>query len=121
MRAASRPLGQVDDRQLAHPEPTLVCRLPPRATIGTEHRVVPDFRIDCRARLTARIAQIMQHERRHTRPTNGASGYVCPRCGGALREHGDRASLSFECRIGDRYSEAEMWIAHSVARNQALL
>ena len=63
----------------------------------------------------------MQHEQRQTQPTNGASGFVCPRCGGALWEHGDGASPSFECRIGDRYSEAELWIAHSAARNQALL
>jgi two-component system chemotaxis response regulator CheB len=27
----------------------------------------------------------------------------------------------FECRIGDRLSEAEMWIEHSKARNQAQL
>ena len=63
----------------------------------------------------------MQHDHQPTQPTNGASGYVCPRCGGAIWERGDGAATSFECRIGDRFSEAEMWIEHSAARNQALL
>ena len=63
----------------------------------------------------------MQHDHRPTQPTNGASGFVCPRCGGALWERGDGTSTSFECRVGDRFSEAEMWIEHSAARNQALL
>jgi len=53
--------------------------------------------------------------------SDNASGFVCPRCGGAIWEHDDGGSPSFECRIGDRFTEAEMWIAHSVARNQALL
>jgi two-component system, chemotaxis family, protein-glutamate methylesterase/glutaminase len=53
--------------------------------------------------------------------SQGASGFVCPRCGGAIWEHDTNGSLSFECRIGDRFSEAEMGIAHSVARNRALL
>jgi hypothetical protein len=60
-------------------------------------------------------------ERTDDQPTNGASGFVCPRCGGALWERRDGASASYECRIGDRFSEAEVWIEHSVARNQALL
>jgi two-component system chemotaxis response regulator CheB len=51
----------------------------------------------------------------------GASGFICPRCGGSIWERGDGASKSFECRIGDRFSEAEMWVEHSVARNRALL
>ena len=46
---------------------------------------------------------------------------MCPACGGALWERREGASLSYECRIGDRFSEAEVWIEHSVARNQALL
>ena len=54
-------------------------------------------------------------------PTNGASGFMCPRCGGALWERRDGASVAYECRIGDRFSEAEVWIEHSVTRNQALL
>jgi len=63
----------------------------------------------------------MQHPQPPTPPPNGASGFVCPRCGGAIWERSDGASTSFECRIGDRFSEAEMWIEHSVTRNQALL
>ena len=54
-------------------------------------------------------------------PHNGASGFMCPRCGGSLWEQQDGASTMFECRIGDRLSEAEMWIEHSMARNQALI
>ena len=46
---------------------------------------------------------------------------MCPRCGGSLWERRDGTSASYECRIGDRFSEAEVWIEHSVARNQALL
>jgi two-component system chemotaxis response regulator CheB len=61
----------------------------------------------------------MEHTNGH--PTNRASGFMCPRCGGALWEQPDGASASYECRIGDRFSEAELWIEHSVTRNQALL
>ena len=60
-------------------------------------------------------------EQTNDHPTNGASGFTCPRCGGALWERRDGTSVSYECRIGDRFSEAEVWIEHSVARNQALL
>ena len=60
-------------------------------------------------------------ERTNGHPTNGASGFMCPRCGGALWERHDAATASYECRIGDRFSEAEVWIEHSVTRNQALL
>ena len=56
-----------------------------------------------------------------TLTADGASGFVCPRCGGAIWEHPDGGSSSFACRIGDRFTEAELWIAHSVARNRALL
>jgi two-component system, chemotaxis family, protein-glutamate methylesterase/glutaminase len=63
----------------------------------------------------------MPRDHRLTQSADGASGFVCPRCGGAIWEHDDSGSGSFECRIGDRFSEAEMWIAHSVARNRALL
>jgi two-component system, chemotaxis family, protein-glutamate methylesterase/glutaminase len=63
----------------------------------------------------------MQQDPRSGHRTNGASGFVCPRCGGAIWDHDDGAAISFECRIGDRFSEAEMWVEHSAARNQALL
>jgi two-component system, chemotaxis family, protein-glutamate methylesterase/glutaminase len=49
-----------------------------------------------------------------------ASGFVCPACGGALWEYGVRPGLRFECRIGDRFSAAELWIEHCAARNRAL-
>ena len=60
-------------------------------------------------------------ERTNGHPTNGASGFMCPRCGGSLWERRDGTSVSYECRIGDRFSEAEVWIEHSVTRNQALV
>jgi hypothetical protein len=63
----------------------------------------------------------MRHDRPDDHPTNGASGFMCPRCGGALWERRDGGSVGYECRIGDRFSEAEAWIEHSVARNRALL
>jgi two-component system chemotaxis response regulator CheB len=61
----------------------------------------------------------MEHNGDH--PTNGASGFMCPRCGGSLWERRDGAATSYECRIGDRYSEADLWIEHSVTRNRALI
>jgi two-component system chemotaxis response regulator CheB len=53
--------------------------------------------------------------------SQGASGFTCPRCGGAIWEHDGGGSTSFECRIGDRFSEAEMWIEHCATRNRAIL
>jgi len=54
-------------------------------------------------------------------PTNGSSGFVCPRCGGALWEQRDGVAAAFECRIGDRYAQAELWIEHCGERNRALI
>ena len=42
------------------------------------------------------------------KPDRAASGYVCPRCGGALREQGTGETLEFECRIGDRFAAAQL-------------
>jgi len=53
--------------------------------------------------------------------TNGSSGFVCPRCGGALWEQRDGVAAAFECRIGDRYAQAELWIEHCGERNRALI
>lgn len=50
----------------------------------------------------------------------GASGFVCPRCGGALWEHPEREASTFACRIGDTFSALELWIEHCTARNRAL-
>lgn len=60
----------------------------------------------------------------------GASGFVCPECGGALWERADgqsqsftppgAADLGFQCRIGHRFEAAQLWIEHSAARNRAL-
>jgi hypothetical protein len=49
-----------------------------------------------------------------------ASGFVCPRCGGALWEHPEREDSRFECRIGDSFSALELWVEHCDARNQAV-
>jgi hypothetical protein len=51
----------------------------------------------------------------------GASGFVCPRCGGALWDRPEGASARFECRIGDAFSALELWVEHCAARNRALL
>lgn len=63
----------------------------------------------------------MAHHQQSTPRSDHASGFICPRCGGAIWQHGDGNSASFACRIGDRFTEAELWIAHSAARNQALM
>jgi hypothetical protein len=54
-----------------------------------------------------------EHEPEHP------SGFVCPRCGGALWEQ-SAGRTSFTCRIGDTFSALELWIEHCAARNQAL-
>ena len=54
-------------------------------------------------------------------PTNGSSGFICPRCRGALWEQRDGVAAVFECRIGDRYAQAELWIEHCGERNRALI
>ena len=54
-------------------------------------------------------------------PTNASSGFACPRCGGALWEQRDGVAAVFECRIGDRYPQAELWIEHCGERNRVLL
>lgn len=55
-----------------------------------------------------------------TGPLGRASGFVCPRCGGALWEHPEREEARFTCRIGDRFTALELWIEHCSARNRAL-
>jgi two-component system chemotaxis response regulator CheB len=49
-----------------------------------------------------------------------ASGFVCPQCGGLVNEVQGREVPRFECRIGDSFSAAELWIEHCAARNAAL-
>ena len=53
-------------------------------------------------------------------PAGRPSGYVCPRCGGALWEPSDGHSAVYECRIGHTFEALELWIAHCAARNTAL-
>ena len=60
-------------------------------------------------------------------PPDTLTGFVCPRCGGALWERpgdGERSEdgpTRFRCRIGDAFSETRLWIEHCAARNKALL
>ncbi len=54
-------------------------------------------------------------------PPGAPSGYVCPRCGGALWEREDGTDPAFECRIGHAYEALALWIAHCEARNAAVV
>jgi hypothetical protein len=56
----------------------------------------------------------------HNGTAGAVSGFTCPACGGALWERQDGDGLAFECRIGDRFAAAELWIEHCTRRNQAL-
>ena len=53
-------------------------------------------------------------------PAGGASGFICPRCGGALWEDPELEGARFACRIGDTFSALQLWIEHCSARNRAL-
>src|SRR5829696_3840107 len=53
-------------------------------------------------------------------PVQGATGFTCPQCGGALWEQQDGESGKFICRIGDTFSALELWIEHCDTRNRAL-
>jgi hypothetical protein len=52
--------------------------------------------------------------------TNAAGGFICPQCGGSRWEQRHPTSPAYEYRIGDRFSEADVWIEQSITRNQAL-
>jgi len=54
-------------------------------------------------------------------PSQSSTGFVCPRCGGALWERHDHEAATFACRIGDTFSALELWIEHCDTRNRALL
>src|SRR5215208_8369394 len=53
-------------------------------------------------------------------PGQGATGFTCPRCGGAVWELRDGEPGRFTCRIGDTFSALELWIEHCTTRNRAL-
>lgn len=53
-------------------------------------------------------------------PPQGASGFTCPRCGGALWERHDDDAPAFVCRVGDTFSALDLWVEHCVARNRAV-
>jgi len=58
----------------------------------------------------------------------GASGFVCPTCGGALwwrdapeeARPGAHEFPTLECRIGHSFEAAQLWVEHCEARNRAL-
>lgn len=54
-------------------------------------------------------------------PQGDLTGFVCPRCGGALRRDGAGESAAFRCRIRHRVEAAGLWIEHCAARNRAIL
>ena len=54
------------------------------------------------------------------RADSGATGFVCPRCGGALWKIDESGVPRFDCRIGDAFSAAELWMEHCAKRNTAL-
>jgi two-component system, chemotaxis family, protein-glutamate methylesterase/glutaminase len=56
----------------------------------------------------------------HEHAVGDATGFTCPRCGGALWRSDDLGNLQFACRIGDAFSAAELWIEHCALRNRAL-
>ena len=58
----------------------------------------------------------------HNEPPGAPSGYVCPRCGGALWERrGGDGAPEYECRIGHALTAEQLWIEHCAARNGALM
>ena len=58
----------------------------------------------------------------HDRPPGAPSGYVCPRCGGALWERlGGDGAPEYACRIGQALTAEQLWIEHCAARNGALM
>ena len=57
----------------------------------------------------------------HDDPSGRATGYVCPRCGGAIYRGADGdASGEFRCRIGHAFSPEQLWIEHCTMRNRDL-
>jgi two-component system chemotaxis response regulator CheB len=49
------------------------------------------------------------------------TGYICPRCGGALSRLTDGDGVSeYQCRIGHTFTPAEVWIEHCAMRNRAI-
>lgn len=55
-------------------------------------------------------------------PSERLTGYICPRCGGALsrRTNGRGQDDEYQCRIGHAFTAAEVWIEHCAMRNRAL-
>jgi two-component system, chemotaxis family, protein-glutamate methylesterase/glutaminase len=48
------------------------------------------------------------------------SGFMCPRCGGALWEVAAADQLGFQCRIGHAFSLRAMLAEHSAERRRAV-
>jgi two-component system chemotaxis response regulator CheB len=54
------------------------------------------------------------------KPSQGATGFTCPQCGGALWQRDEHDTVAFECRVGDTFSAVNLWIEHCTARNRAV-
>jgi two-component system chemotaxis response regulator CheB len=54
------------------------------------------------------------------------TGYICPPCGGPLWKHtnghltADTGQSDYQCRIGHRFTPAELWVQACLARNRAV-
>ena len=57
----------------------------------------------------------------HHDPIAELTGYICPRCGGAIsrRTDGDGAA-EYRCRIGHAFTPEQFWIETCAMRNEAL-
>ena len=57
----------------------------------------------------------------HHDPIAELTGYICPRCGGAIsqRTDGDGAA-EYRCRIGHTFTPEQFWIETCAMRNDAL-
>ena len=57
----------------------------------------------------------------HQDPPGRLTGYICPRCGGALSQQTNgNVAGKYRCRIGHDFTPAEVWIEHCAMRNRAL-
>jgi two-component system chemotaxis response regulator CheB len=57
----------------------------------------------------------------HEHPPTELTGYICPRCGGAIsrRTDGDGAA-EYRCRIGHTFTPEQLWIQTCAMRNRAV-
>ena len=60
----------------------------------------------------------------HQDPTAELTGYICPRCGGAISRRADGVdgdgSTRYRCRTGHAFTPEQFWIETCAMRNQAV-